>query len=423
MSGDRASGERATAATPVLLIAPQPFFRATGTPINILMMCRALTESGFAVHLLTLPYGEDVDLPGLVLHRVPRLPGVGRVPVGFSAAKLLYNPMLAVAMLGLQRRHRFALVHAIEESAFYAVPLGRLLGIPAITDLDSDLARQLREHGSGVARVLAGPAAWLRRAVLRRSAGAVAVAREMSDIARAESPETPLFQITDVPIESAMRTPDPARMAALRAELGLQGRRLIVYTGNADRRQGLEALVRAMPEVMRRHPDAHLLVVGGDPEPIRTLRTLADDLGVGGAVQLIGPRPMDAMPEFMGLAEVLVSPRLEPHATPLKIYSYMASGRPIVATDLPTHSQVLDALTALLVAPTSAGLAEGLCAALSDPVAAGARGERARRRVAERHGYDLFKRQLAEAYARILGRPAGPLGADALHTTGTVTHG
>jgi glycosyltransferase involved in cell wall biosynthesis len=61
------------------------------------------------------------------------------------------------------------------------------------------------------------------------------------------------------------------------------------------------------------------------------------------------------MPEYMGLAEVLVSPRLEPYTTPLKIFSYMASGRPIVATDLPTHTQLLDAEAAILGPPTPAG--------------------------------------------------------------------
>ena len=82
------------AARPILMIAPQPFFRVTGTPINVLTMCRALTEHGLAVHLLTVPDGEDVDLPGLTLQRVARLPGCGPLPVGFSLAKLAYNGLL-----------------------------------------------------------------------------------------------------------------------------------------------------------------------------------------------------------------------------------------------------------------------------------------------------------------------------------------
>ena len=387
---------------PVLLVAPQPFFRVTGTPINVLMMCRALSEGGFEVHLLTLPYGADVALPGLVVHRVPRLPGIRDVAVGFSGVKLLYDLALAAALRRLLARRRFALVHAIEEAAFYAVPLARRAGLPAITDLDSDLPAQLREHRSAVARRLARPAAWLRRRALRQSAAALAVARHMSEIARRESPATPVFEIGDVPIEGAARPPDPARMAALRAELGLEGRRLVVYTGNYDRRQGLVELVRAMPAVARRHGDALLLVVGGEAAGIRELGAEVDRLGLAAVVRLIGPRPPETMAEFMGLAAVLVSPRLERYATPLKIFSYMASGRPIVATDLPTHTEVLDAATALLVPPTPEGLAAGLIAALDDPEAAARRGAAARCRVETRHTFARFKQQLLEAYAAAL---------------------
>ena len=85
------------------------------------------------------------------------------------------------------------------------------------------------------------------------------------------------------------------------------------------------------------------------------------------------------MPECMALGEVLVSPRQEPRITPLKIFSYMASGRPIVATDLPTHTQVLDARSAILVPPTEDGLADGIAHALDDPDAAGALAREARR--------------------------------------------
>ena len=68
------------AARPILMIAPQPFFRVTGTPINVLTMCRALTEHGLAVHLLTVPDGEDVDQvgdPGLVGRAHDLAAGVG----------------------------------------------------------------------------------------------------------------------------------------------------------------------------------------------------------------------------------------------------------------------------------------------------------------------------------------------------------
>lgn len=393
----------------VLLVAPQPFFRVTGTPINVLLMCQALTEAGFEVHLATLPEGEDVALPGLVLHRTLRLPGLGAIPVGFSGRKALYDVLLAGTVLRLLWRGGFEVVHAIEEAAFYAVPLARRFGIPAITDLDSDLCRQLRDHPSAIAGTLAGPARWLRRHALRRSAGVLTMASRMREIVRAESPATPVFQISDIPLESTIRPPDPARQAEYRRELGLEDRRLVVYTGNYDRRQGLEELVQAMVAVRERHREACLLVVGGQPDQIRRLQALVEQLGLGDAVRLAGPRPPDTMAEYMGLAEVLVSPRLEPHATPLKIFSYMASGRPIVATDLPTHTEVLDGTTAILVPPHAEGLAAGLIRALDEPAGAARLGGRAQRLVREKYTYARFKDQLIETYETILRTrtPAG----------------
>ena len=103
----------------------------------------------------------------------------------------------------------------------------------------------------------------------------------------------------------------------------------------------------------------------------------------------------------MALANVLVSPRLEPLVTPLKIYTYMVSGRPIVATDLPTHTQVLDERSAILAAPTADGLAAGIARAFEDPAAADRLAERARQSVEQNHTYEAFRRQLGEVYATV----------------------
>jgi len=386
----------------VLIVAPQPLFRFTGTPINVMMMCRALGEQGFEVHVATLPGGDDVALPGLVVHRVSRLPWVGPIPIGFSAGKLAYNGLLALKVLRLLRRGRYDVVHAIEEAAFYAVPLARRFRLPALIDLDSDLVLQLREHGSWLARALAAPAGRLRRIALRQSAAALTVTGHISRLVRSESPQTAVFEITDVPIDDATRPPDAARMADCRAELSLGQRRLVVYTGNCDRRQGLDELVRALPEVLRRHPDVALVLVGGEPAEIERLQKQVDQLGVSAAVRLLGRRPPDTMPEYMGMAEVLVSPRREPYTTPLKIFSYMASGRPIVATDLPTHSVVLDRDCAILVPSTAAGLAEGIGRALGEPERAARLGRQAARLVDERYSYEGFRSRLLATYQAIL---------------------
>jgi glycosyltransferase involved in cell wall biosynthesis len=208
-------------------------------------------------------------------------------------------------------------------------------------------------------------------------------------------------EIRDVPPEETVRAADAPVVEDIRRELELGAGPTIVYTGNLDRRQGVEILVQAMAQVFRRIPDARLILVGGTDAEVARIRDLAESLGIGERVVLTGKRPTNLMPEYMALASVLASPRLEPLVTPLKIYAYMASGRPIVATDLPTHTQVLDESAAFLAAPTPEGFAAGIFDALSDPERATRRGLEARRLALTVHSYDSFKRQVLELYASV----------------------
>ena len=65
-----------------------------------------------------------------------------------------------------------------------------------------------------------------------------------------------------------------------------------------------------------------------------------------------GQQPAKEIPGFVQAADLLVSPRIRGTNTPLKIYSYLRSGKPIVATNLLTHTQVLTPEIARLVDPT-----------------------------------------------------------------------
>jgi glycosyltransferase involved in cell wall biosynthesis len=83
----------------------------------------------------------------------------------------------------------------------------------------------------------------------------------------------------------------------------------------------------------------------------------------------------------------------------------MASGRPIVATDLPTHTEVLDESSAVLVPATAEGLAHGILQALEDAVRAERLGEAARRRAERHHTSESLRRKLIEVYTFIERAP------------------
>ena len=402
----RVAGNGQTDRPAVLLVMPQPFFRSTGTPMNVRMICAALGDLGYRVELLTFPFGQELRLPHVVQSEVWGLPGLTRIPIGFSHTKVVYDLLLAGLVLGRLLRRRYAAVHAVEEAAFFTLPLARLRGLPAIMDLDSDLAQQLADHPSRLARSLAPWARRLRRRVLQLSQAALTVAPHLSALVQRESPTTPAFEIRDVPLPESLEPVDEAAVAALRQELALGPGPLAVYTGNLDRRQGVPELIEAWPEVRRACPAAQLLVVGGDPHEVTAYHQLAaEQLAAAGderAISFAGKRPAAEMPVFMALADALVSPRLEPLVTPFKIYTYMASGRPIVATALPTHETVLGPASAFLVEPTPSGLARGLIAAFGDPCDAAARARAARALIDQRYNYGMFRQQLGTLYDHVV---------------------
>jgi glycosyltransferase involved in cell wall biosynthesis len=106
-------------------------------------------------------------------------------------------------------------------------------------------------------------------------------------------------------------------------------------------------------------------------------------------------------------ADVLVSPRSRGTNTPLKIYQYLRAGKPIVATRLLTHLQVLSDETAILTAPTSEAFAEGIVNALADGVRAAALGRRAQELAHAKYSYEAYLERTRQACAA-LGCPTVP---------------
>ena len=76
-------------------------------------------------------------------------------------------------------------------------------------------------------------------------------------------------------------------------------------------------------------PTARYVLVGGKPEQVEKQRLLARELGVAEMVCFSGQRPLEEMPQYTALADILLSPRSGGTNTPLKLYTYLRSGKPV----------------------------------------------------------------------------------------------
>jgi|YNPNPStandDraft_1061719.scaffolds.fasta_scaffold09024_4 glycosyltransferase involved in cell wall biosynthesis len=162
----------------------------------------------------------------------------------------------------------------------------------------------------------------------------------------------------------------PERLQA-RGLLHLPAERPIVcYTGHLFPWKGVHTLVESAGLL----PEVQFVIVGGMPEDVEALRRFAADHHVTN-VQLVGHVPPTQVPLYLAAADVLVLPNsareeISAHYTsPMKLFEYMAAGRPIVASDLPSLREVLTHnRNAILVKPDDPhALADGLRHLLSSP--------------------------------------------------------
>lgn len=346
------------------MIAPQPFFRARGTPFSVLHRIRALTLGGHSVHLLTYPFGEDIALPGLTITRSSGVPLVRDIRIGPSLAKLgLDWPLYRLTARYLDTG-RYDVVHSHEEAAFFCVGLARKHGLPHLYDMHSSLPQQLGNFDKFDYAPVRRLFERLENYVLETCDGVITICDDLARVVEASCPDTPHRMIENTADDRQVFV---ARGANVREKWNLQGKAIVLYTGTFEAYQGLDLLRDAFAIVSAAQPDAHLLMVGGTPEQVKAFGQAAADQGLGDRVTLTGTVHPSEIPDFIDAADLIVSPRSSGTNTPLKIYGYMRSGRPIVATDRLTHTQILDARMAELVEPTADGLAAGISRVLSQP--------------------------------------------------------
>jgi glycosyltransferase involved in cell wall biosynthesis len=378
----------------VLVIAPQPFYQERGTPIAVRLLVETLARNGQAVDLLTYHDGSDLDMPGVRHIRAGRPPGVRAIPIGISWQKLVADLWLIAAMIAAVRRNRYDVLHAVEEAVFPAVFLNLFLRRKVVYDMDSSLVDQMGDKWR-VLRAVRGLLNAIERATVRRTDLVLAVCEDLAAKVRPWVGEGRVVVLPDVPVGDP--STDGADVEDLRAGLS-SGALLALYVGNLERYQGVELLLHGMRAAAHEAARVELVVIGGARAHVEEHRDTAARLGLGGRVHFLGPRPLAKLPAYLAQADVLVSPRILGQNTPMKVYSYMQAGKAILATDIRSHTQALDARDAELVPATAAGLGAGLARLAADSARREHLGRAARAKVEREYSRQAFEARLTAAY-------------------------
>ncbi|MEV4328294.1 glycosyltransferase [Microbispora rosea] len=182
----------------------------------------------------------------------------------------------------------------------------------------------------------------------------------------------------------------------------------VLSIGRMVPRKGVDTVVRAMRHV----PGAELVIAGGDPgdEESTRLRALADGLGVGDRVRLIGSVSRAGVPALMRSADVLVTvPWYEPFGmVPLEA---LACGVPVVASAVGGHLDTVAGCGVLVPPRRPRALSRALCDLLTRPGLRAALSAAGARRARARYGWPRIAEQTESVYRNLAGGCLGTLAA------------
>jgi phosphatidylinositol alpha-mannosyltransferase len=348
----------------------------SGRPLRICLVSAAYRPypSGVSEHVHHLAKGLR-DLGQDVRILTTEYPGLGKcscpVPVTrFGRAILVpMNRSYATLPVGLRMPGQvkrflagggFDVVHCHglfwPEISYWAIRHSRTVNV--VTFLTAGF--RIHTLGSGLFRSLF-------RRQLARIAGRIAISRRAR---RAAEPYVPgEYRIIPCGIDLARFSPDLARLPDSRARAG------ILFLGRLDQRKGADVLLEALSFVLKSVPAARVTMVGQGRELDR-LKNLGRRLGITGSVDFVGPVSQTDLPRYYAGCRVYCSPALGGETLGIVLLEAMASGAPVVASDIPGYDETVRRdVDGLLVPPgrpreLAAALTrtltdDGLCARLS----------------------------------------------------------
>ncbi len=379
------------------MVAPQPFFQPRGTPFSVLHRLKALSRLGYQVDLLTYPIGQNVDIDGVRIIRIPRVPFIEKIAIGPSKSKIVLDLVMIFKTMQVLRKGNYDLIHSHEEAGFWAAFFSRRFGIAHLYDMHSSLPQQLSNFKSTKSKLIKKAFDALENYTVDSAVAVITICPELYNYVQAQQPDKPNWLIENV-ADNSLVFDREVDTAAIRSRVKTNGETAILYAGTFEPYQGIDLLIESSVAVVAKHPDARYVMVGGSPEQVRHYQDKARELQLQDHFVFTGSVPPEEVPFYVEHSDILVSPRLEGNNTPLKIYSYLRSGKPIVATDHLTHTQVLNSEVSVLTGCTADAFGAGVNSLLEDRQLGIEISKKAGLLADEKYSYDVYLKKTEEIY-------------------------
>lgn len=360
------------------------------------------------------PASETID--GVVYHRTPQ-------PSGRTAGLHMRTPFLReralVSAIGatleqVLKSHQVDIVHSHSPvlCGRPALAAARRHGIPMVYEIRAfwEDAFLLGARPFSIASAKYRYSRALETRLVKDVDAVIAISRRMIDDLAGRGVDRDKLKLVPNGVDLKAFSP-VQRDTELADGLGLTPGATLGFIGTFHEIEGLDCLVRAMPEILAAEPRAKLLLVGTGPDVDRTAKLVAE-LGLQSSVLMIGRVKHSEVRRYYSVSDVLVYPRhsfrVTELVTPLKPLEAMALGKAVVGSDVGGIAELLNDGKAgrIFEAGNSASLARAVVQLVADPGARQRLAEDGREYVVRERGWDQIAQRYLPIYDRLAARRA-----------------
>jgi len=178
----------------------------------------------------------------------------------------------------------------------------------------------------------------------------------------------------------------------------------VCFVGNLAPWQGVEYLIEAAPLILKKVPNTKFLIIG-DGMMKEKLVSLAEKTGISDKVIFTGAVPYEEVPKYINASDVCVAPKkpLKSGYSPLKLYEYMACGKPVVASIISGFEILEQQNAGILAEPEKPEeLAEIIIKLLKDKKMREEMGKNGRGYVVKNHSWRIVAKRVAEVCEEVV---------------------
>ena len=308
-------------------------------------------------------------IDGLRFHRTP---GSAGGPAGLREWREVSAHGQAIMRLAREWQPDILHAHSPALSGLAGLKAARALGVPLVYEIRAFWEDAALGNGASHA----GPLRYrltreLENRVVAGADSVITICRGLRDDLMARGFAAERIGVVPNGVDLTLFGEPPRADQALARELDLGAGPLIGFIGSFYDYEGIDDLIAAMPALLRDHPGARLLLVGGGPMET-ALRAQAEASPVSGRIHFVGRVPHTEVERYYSLIDVLAYPRksmrLTDLVTPLKPLEAMAQRRLVAASDVGGHRELIeDGVTGTLFAPDDPeAIAHALAELLAD---------------------------------------------------------